>query len=150
MELSLNQLQTKNRKHRRRVGRGSGSGRGTYSGRGMKGQKSRSGANIRPGFEGGRMPLIRQIPKSRGFTSRHPKSTVVNIGDLEKLFANNEQVTAAKMVDKGLLKKASQSVKILGNGELKKSLTVEADAFSKSAKDAITKAGGAIRIRRSL
>ncbi len=150
MELSLNQLQTKNRKHRRRVGRGSGSGRGTYSGRGMKGQKSRSGANIRPGFEGGRMPLIRQVPKSRGFKSRYEKATVVNIGDLEKTYANNELVTPAKLVEKGFLKTANQYVKILGNGELQKSLTVEANAFSKSAKDAITKAGGAIRIRRSL
>ena len=150
MEFSLNQLQTKNRKHRRRVGRGSGSGRGNYSGRGMKGQKSRSGANIRPGFEGGRMPLIRQIPKSRGFSSHYEKPSVVNISELEKIFANNEQVTPAKLAEQGILKKAKQYVKILGNGELHKSLTVEADAFSKTAKDAITKAGGTIRIRRPL
>lgn len=150
MELALNQLKSKNRTYRRRVGRGNSSGRGTYSGRGIKGQKARSGANIRPGFEGGRTPLIRQLPKGRGFKSHRPKPAIVNLEALEKLFANQELVTPTKLAQKGLIRLTSEPVKILGQGKLTKTLTVEADAFSSAAKDAITKAGGQTKIRRSL
>ncbi len=148
MELSLNNLKRKPRRHRRRVGRGNSSGRGSYSGRGQKGQKSRSGGNIKPGFEGGRMPLIRQIPKSRGFKSWYEKPEVVNLNELDKNFKNDELVNALKLKAKGLIRRTDKAVKILGEGNLTKKLTIEADLFSKTAKDAIKKAGGEVKIKQ--
>ncbi|MFA6198494.1 MAG: 50S ribosomal protein L15 [Patescibacteria group bacterium] len=147
MELALHNLKPNSRKRRRRVGRGNSSGRGTYSGKGIKGQNARSGGGTRPGFEGGRMPLIRQIPKSRGFRSFHLKFEVVNIGALEANFKPNELVTPAKMLHKKLITSPKGGIKVLGNGQLTKKLTIVADAFSKSAEDAIKKAGGSFKVR---
>ncbi|MBD3404201.1 50S ribosomal protein L15 [candidate division GN15 bacterium] len=127
-------------KDRKRVGRGSGSGLGKTSGRGHKGQQSRSGAVKRLGSEGGQMPLQRRLPK-HGFTNIFKKEfQIVNVADLERCEPGD--VTIATLKEKGLVKKTDVPVKILGNGTLEKALTVKVDAFSKSAKDKIEKAGG--------
>lgn len=127
----------------KRLGRGNGSGKGTYSGRGMKGQKARSGGNVRPGFEGGQTPFIMKMPKLKGFkNSNHVKYQVVNIKDLER-FDNGTTVDITALVDKGLVAKKNLPVKILGDGEITKKLTVKVDKVSKSAEEKITKAGGA-------
>ena len=124
-----------------RVGRGAGSGNGKTAGKGHKGQKARSGGGVRPGFEGGQMPLYRRIPK-RGFTNIFAKEfAIVNVSDLEA-FENGTVVTEQLLVESGLVKKALDGVKVLGNGELSKNLTVNATAFSASAKEKIEKAGG--------
>ena len=123
-----------------RRGRGHGSGNGKTAGKGHKGQKARSGAP-RPGFEGGQMPLYRRIPK-RGFNNIFAKQfAIVNVSDLEK-FDNDTVVTEELLVQTGLVKKALDGVKVLGNGELSKKLTVNVTAFSASAKEKIEKAGG--------
>ena len=125
----------------KRKGRGQGSGQGTTAGRGMNGQKSRSGGGVRLGFEGGQMPLYRRIPK-RGFTNIWRKEPeIVNIEDLNR-FEEGTEITAEILRDNGLIKKADKGLKILGNGKLEKKLTVKADKFSKSAAEAIEKAGG--------
>lgn len=143
MELSLANLKSYQRKDRKRVGRGDASGHGTYSGRGQKGQKSRSGG--RKGLKRmGLKQFLRQIPKKRGFKSFYPKRQVVNIGDLEKKFKENEIITPEKLMEKGLLKSAYPGVKILAQGKLTKKLIVRAHGFSKSAESAIKKAGGRI------
>lgn len=129
-------------KSRKRVGRGDSSGSGKTSGRGQKGQKSRSGAKIRRGFEGGQMPLIRRLPKLGGFTPRDRVIYAeVNVSALER-FEGGETVDPAVMAEKGLIKKSSGKVKILGDGELSKSLTVKAHAYSKTAREKIEAAGG--------
>src|SRR3989344_9704714 len=112
-------------KRRKVIGRGLGSGHGTYSGRGAKGQKARSGSSIPVGFEGGRMPLQRQIPKMRGFRSMHPKSVVLNLDDLNEKFNSGEKVNPKILFNKGLVKSASEEIKILGGGEIKKALIFE-------------------------
>ncbi|MDD5342240.1 MAG: 50S ribosomal protein L15 [Patescibacteria group bacterium] len=145
--MGLHNLKPNSRKNRKRVGRGNASGHGTYSTRGLKGQKSRTGGSIPPGFEGGRTPIIRQTPKSRGFRSHHLKPEIVNLKDLQAAFSNKEQVTPEKLVAKGLIQKVNSQIKILGEGKLEKSLVIIADAFSKSAKDAIKKAGGETKFR---
>ena len=123
-----------------RRGRGHGSGNGKTAGKGHKGQKARSGAP-RPGFEGGQMPLYRRIPK-RGFTCRNSKEIVsVNISALER-FENDTVVTVDTLIEAGLVKNPRDGVKILGNGELTKKLTVQANAFSASAKEKIEALGG--------
>lgn len=130
-------------KPRRRLGRGMGSGLGKTSGKGMKGQGARSGGGVRPGFEGGQMPLIRRLPK-RGFNNKQftVKYTTVNVGDLNVL-DNNTVVTADLLMDKKIVSKISPyGLKVLGNGNLEKSLTVVANKFSQSATDKIVKAGG--------
>ena len=117
-----------------RVGRGAGSGNGKTAGKGHKGQKARSGGGVRPGFEGGQMPLQRRIPK-RGFNNIFAKQfAIVNVNDLEK-FDNDTVVTEELLVQTGLVKKALDGVKVLGNGELSKKLTVNVTAFSASAKE---------------
>ena len=122
-----------------RVGRGAGSGNGKTAGKGHKGQKARSGGGVRPGFEGGQMPLQRRIPK-RGFNNIFAKQfAIVNVSDLEK-FDNDTVVTEELLVQTGLVKKALDGVKVLGNGELSKKLTVNVTAFSASAKEKIEKA----------
>lgn len=128
--------------HRRKiVGRGEGSGHGGSATRGMKGQKSRSGAGKMTGFEGGQMPLLRRIPK-RGFTSRfRTEYEIVNVGTLDQSFDSGSEITKAKLYESGIIKK-SLPVKILGGGEIKKVLTVKADAFSQSALEKIKSAGG--------
>ena len=123
-----------------RRGRGHGSGNGKTAGKGHKGQKARSGAK-RPGFEGGQMPLYRRIPK-RGFTCRNSKEIVsVNVSALER-FENDTVVTVDTLIEAGLVKNPRDGVKILGNGELTKKLTVQANAFSASAKEKIEALGG--------
>jgi large subunit ribosomal protein L15 len=131
-------------KRRKVIGRGVGSGHGTFAGRGAKGQRKRSGSSIPIGFEGGRMPLHRQMPKRRGFTSRTAKAEVFNLDDLEKNFKSGETVNAKILFNKGLMKSAQNRVKVLGAGELKKSLVFEKVMVSESAKAKIEKAGGRI------
>ena len=125
-----------------RRGRGHGSGNGKTAGKGHKGQKARSGAP-RPGFEGGQMPLYRRIPK-RGFTNRNTLDIVaINVSALEK-FENGAVVDVAALKESGIVKNGRDGVKILGNGELTKKLTVKANAFSASAKEKIEAAGGSV------
>ena len=127
-----------------RRGRGHGSGNGKTAGKGHKGQKARSGAP-RPGFEGGQMPLFRRLPK-RGFTDRNSKEIVsVNVDRLER-FSDGEEVTVQKLMDAGIIKNPRDGVKILGNGELMKKLTVRVNAFSESAKAKIEAAGGTAEV----
>ena len=129
-----------------RRGRGHGSGNGKTAGKGHKGQKARSGGSIRPGFEGGQMPLQRQIPK-RGFKNIFAKEyAIVNVGDLE-IFENVTVVNGEALVAAGLLKKTLDGVKVLGNGELTKQLTVEVAAFSESAKQKIEEVGGKAEVK---
>lgn len=124
-----------------RKGRGLGSGNGKTAGRGHKGQNARSGGGVRPGFEGGQMPLTRRIPK-RGFVNIFAKTySNVNIEALNS-FEDGSVIDAEALVKAGLVKKVLSGVKILGNGELKKKLTVKADAFSATAKQKIEAAGG--------
>ncbi|MCI9082911.1 MAG: 50S ribosomal protein L15 [Lachnospiraceae bacterium] len=123
-----------------RRGRGHGSGNGKTAGKGHKGQKARSGAP-RPGFEGGQMPLYRRIPK-RGFTNRNSKEIVgINVDRLE-VFDNDALVTVEALMEKGIVKNPRDGVKILGNGELTKKLTVQVNAFSAGAKEKIEALGG--------
>ncbi|NLO82034.1 MAG: 50S ribosomal protein L15 [Clostridiales bacterium] len=125
----------------KRKGRGIGSGLGKTAGRGHKGQKARSGGGVRPGFEGGQMPLSRRIPK-RGFTNIFSKEfTIVNVGELE-IFEPGTVITPELLKEKGVIKKINDGVKILGDGELTKNLTVKAHRFSKSAREKIEAVGG--------
>lgn len=127
-----------------RKGRGSGSGNGKTAGKGHKGQKARSGAP-RPGFEGGQMPLYRRIPK-RGFTNRNRLEIVaINVSVLER-FDNGAEVTVDTLIESGIVKNPKDGVKILGNGELTKKLTVKANAFSASAKEKIEAVGGTCEV----
>jgi large subunit ribosomal protein L15 len=133
------------RKAPKRVGRGTGSGLGKQAGKGMKGQKSRSGGGVRPGFEGGQMPLYRRIPK-RGFTNIFAKEYVeVNVDRLN-IFENGTEITEAVLLERGVVSKIVDGVKILGNGTLEKSLTVKATKFSKSAMEKIEAAGGKVEV----
>ena len=127
-----------------RRGRGHGSGNGKTAGKGHKGQKARSGAP-RPGFEGGQMPLYRRIPK-RGFTNRNTKEIVsINVTALER-FDNGETVDVEALIAAGIVKNNRDGVKILGNGDLTKKLTVQANAFSASAKEKIEALGGTAEV----
>jgi large subunit ribosomal protein L15 len=128
-----------------RRGRGHGSGNGKTAGKGHKGQKARSGAP-RPGFEGGQMPLFRRIPK-RGFTDRNSKIiTGVNLYTLEARFNDGEEVTIETLLEKGVIKKVNDGVKILANGELTKKLNVKVTAFSAAAKEKIEALGGTCEV----
>lgn len=140
--MKLNTMSSKApRQNRNRVGRGPGSGNGKTSGRGQKGQNSRSGGGVRLGFEGGQTPLARRLPK-RGFTNFNRKEyAIVNVETLNR-FEEGTTVNVALLLEKGIIKKELSGLKVLGNGELTKKLTVEAVKFSKSAKEAIEKAGG--------
>lgn len=125
----------------KRIGRGHGSGNGKTAGKGHKGQKARAGHGMRPGFEGGQMPLQRRIPK-RGFNNIFAKEVVsVNVGSLNR-FEDGTEVTAEALKEAGVIKKTGDALKILANGELNKKLTVKADAFSEAAKAKIEAAGG--------
>ncbi|MGE0757235.1 MAG: 50S ribosomal protein L15 [Pirellulaceae bacterium] len=129
---------------RKRIGRGPGSGQGKTAGRGHKGQRSNPGYAALPIFEGGTMPLVRRIPK-RGFTNIFaPDIAEVNIGDLEQLFQAGDHVDAAALKAKGLLKGRYDELKVLGDGELTKKLTVSAHRFSASARAKIEQAGGEV------
>ena len=148
MALSLNNLHpAKGSTHRKkRLGRGPGTGLGKTSGRGEKGQKSRSGYSMKIGFEGGQMPLHRRLPK-RGFTNIFKKKWIeVSLAALEKAFAANDEVTAELMHHRGIIKKAKHDIVVLGNGEVSKSLKVSAHRFTRSAREKIEKAGGAVTV----
>ncbi len=128
-------------KESKRIGRGHGSGNGKTAGKGHKGQKARAGRGMRPGFEGGQMPLQRRIPK-RGFNNIFAEESVaINVAALNK-FEDGTVVDAAALVEKGIIDKAGIYIKVLGNGNVTKKLTVKLSAFSKSAMEKITKAGG--------
>jgi large subunit ribosomal protein L15 len=151
-DLTLSNLKpAQPRKDRKRVGRGLGSGKGRSAGRGIKGQKSRSGSHkMRPGFEGGQMPIYMRLGKQRGPYSKdampvgpHRTSTVpVNLRDLDRVFDDGAEITLEGLVEKGLIKNTRTDVKILGQGDLKKKLTVTAHAFSATAREKIERAGG--------
>jgi large subunit ribosomal protein L15 len=151
-ELSLSTLKpAQERKARKRIGRGLGSGKGRYAGRGIKGQKSRAGSHrMRPGFEGGQMPIYMRLGKQRGSTSKdampigpHRTAVVgVNIAELERVFEDGATVNAEALVEKRLVKNTRTDLKILGNGELTKRLLVTAHAFSATARAKIEAAGG--------
>lgn len=127
-----------------RRGRGHGSGNGKTAGKGHKGQKARSGGT-RPGFEGGQMPLYRRIPK-RGFTNRNSKTIVgINVSVLDR-FEDGAEVTVATLIESGVVSNPKDGVKILGNGEINKKLTVKVNAFSESAKAKIEAAGGTVEV----
>lgn len=128
-------------KDSKRIGRGHGSGNGKTAGKGHKGQKARAGHGMRPGFEGGQMPLQRRVPK-RGFNNIFAKEvTAVNVSALE-VFEDGATVDAAALKEKGIIKTADKAVKVLGNGKLTKKLTVKLNAFSASAAEKINSAGG--------
>ena len=132
------------RKKRKRVGRGPGSGHGKTSCRGHKGQKARTGGGVKPGFEGGQMPLQRRLPK-RGFTSLFQKNyAIVNLATLDKL--SETVITPEFLITEGIVKKILDGVKILGDGEISKPISVKAHAFSASAKEKIIKAQGKVEI----
>ena len=125
----------------KRIGRGHGSGNGKTAGKGHKGQKARAGHGFRPGFEGGQMPLYRRIPK-RGFTCRNSKTIVgINLSALE-VFEDGATVSVETLIESGIVKNPKDGVKILGNGELTKKLTVQANAFSAKAAEKIEALGG--------
>ena len=129
----------------KRVGRGDGSGHGTYSGRGLKGQKSRSGGGVRPGFEGGQLPLIKRLPRKRGFVNIFRiRYAEINLGRLN-IFPPHTEVTPQLLVEAGLVKPKDSPVKILGDGELGQPLTVKAHRFSASAREKIEAAGGTVQ-----
>ncbi len=130
---------------RKRVGRGVGSGLGKTSGKGHKGQNARSGGGVRPGFEGGQMPLFRRIPK-RGFKNINSKEyTEVTLAMLENL-ENGTEVTVDSLLELGMIKKANDGIVVLGNGELTKKLTVKAARVTKSAEAKIVAAGGKVEV----
>ena len=157
-DLTLSNLKpAQARRARKRVGRGLGSGKGRYSGRGIKGQKARSGSHtMRPGFEGGQMPIYMRLPKQRGPHSKdampmgpHRTHTVpVNVRDLERVFDDGAEATLEAMVEKGLIKNTRTDVKVLGQGELTKKLAVTAHSFSASAREKIEQAGGSVTALR--
>jgi large subunit ribosomal protein L15 len=131
-------------KNKKRVGRGNGSGHGTYSGRGCKGQKARAGYKMRPGFEGGQLPLIKRLPRQRGFTNNF--RIVFSVVNTDKLnvFESGAEVTPEKLLSAGLIKNLHQPVKILAAGDLSHPLTVKAHKFSIAAKSKIEAVGGSV------
>ena len=144
--MKLNQLENLNATARKRVGRGPGSGTGKTSGKGHKGQNARSGGGVRPGFEGGQLPLFRRLSK-RGFNNYEFRTVyaTVNVGDLER-FEEGTTVTKELLIEVGLVKKELDGIKVLGNGELTKKLTVKADKFSSTAKAKIENVGGTTEV----
>ena len=143
----LNTLQPTpgSRRPRKRLGRGPGSGTGKTSGKGSKGQNARSGGGVRPGFEGGQLPLFQRLPK-RGFKNVNRKDyAIINLDDLNA-FSAGDIVSPETLLGRNVIKKVLSGVKILGNGQLEKALTVKAHKFSKSAEEAIIKAGGTVEV----
>jgi large subunit ribosomal protein L15 len=144
--MKIHELQLESAKDKKRVGRGIGSGYGKTAGRGTKGQNSRTGGGVRPGFEGGQNPLAKRLPKKRGFVPiSRVEYQVVNLGGLDRL-KDGATVDVAALVSAGLVKKADQRVKLLARGELTKKLTVKVNAASATAKSAVEKAGGTLEI----
>ena len=135
------------RKNRKRVGRGDSSGYGSYSGRGMKGQKSRSGGGVRPGFEGGQLPIIKRLPSLRGFTNVFKKQfNVVNLDRIIEKFPEGGDVDTNALVDAGVIRDDSNPTKILGRGTLTVSFNISANKFTRSAKEKIEAAGGSAKV----
>ena len=128
-----------------RRGRGHGSGNGKTAGKGHKGQKARSGGGVRPGFEGGQMPLYRRLPK-RGFTNRNSKEIIAINVDVLNRFEDGAEVTVDSLLASGAISKIADGVKILGNGELTKKLNVKVNAVSETAKTKIEAAGGTVEV----
>jgi large subunit ribosomal protein L15 len=146
--MKLHELQpAEGSKHRRRrVGRGIAAGQGKTAGRGTKGQRARTGRGIKPYFEGGQLPLVRRLPHTRGFTNIfHVEYNVVNLSTLDAKFEAGAQVTPELLAERGMVR-SPERVKILGNGTLTKPLVVKAHAFSASAKEKITAAGGTVEV----
>lgn len=135
-------------KKRKRVGRGQGSTLGKTSGKGQKGQKARSGGSIKPGFEGGQMPIARRLPKVGFRNPNAPDYSVVNVRDLEEYFEAGDTVDYAALRDRGLTQKKDDGVKVLGDGELTKAFNVKATKFSKSAVAKIEAAGGSVEVEQ--
>jgi large subunit ribosomal protein L15 len=158
MDLNLSNLKpAQARKNRKRVGRGQGSGKGRYSGRGIKGQKSRSGSNkMRPGFEGGQNPIYMRLGKQRGPYSKdampmgpHRTSTIpVNVAALEERFDAGAEVTLEALVEKGLIRNTRTDVKLLGQGDLSKKLSIVVHAASATAREKVEAAGGSLTLLR--
>jgi large subunit ribosomal protein L15 len=156
-ELNLSSLKpAQSRKARKRLGRGLGSGKGRYSGRGIKGQKARSGSHkMRAGFEGGQMPLYMRVGKQRGSTSKdampigpfRTSTAPVNVGSLDA-FDDGAEVTPEALVEKGLIRNTKTDVKLLGNGDLSKKLTIRVHAISATAREKVEKAGGTVSLLR--
>jgi large subunit ribosomal protein L15 len=129
----------------KRVGRGNGS-KGNYSGKGMKGQQSRSGSTVRPGFEGGQLPMVLKLPTNRGFTNIFRTDyAVVNLSSLEERFESGADVTPEAMVRAGILRNLRMPVKVLANGEITKPLTVSAHRFSTQAREQLQSVGGTVQ-----
>ena len=132
------------RRARKRIGRGNAAGGGTYGGRGLKGQKSRSGFGLIPGFEGGQLRLIKGLPMTRGFNNKFKTHfSLIKLEELDQ-FAAGERITPDSLQARGLLRNQRSPIKILGNGELSKSLTVAAHKFTQSAREKIEAAGGTV------
>ena len=143
---TLSSAGSKTRK-RKRIGRGDASGNGSYSGKGMKGQKSRSGGGVRPGFEGGQLPLIKRLPSLRGFTNIFKSQYhAVNLDTILKMYPNGGDVSPGTLVETGVLKDQKLPLKVLGRGEINVNLKVSAHKFTKSAKQKIETAGGTIQV----
>jgi len=140
-----NLIKSGGHKSRKRIGRGEGSGRGKTSGRGHKGQRARSGSSLRPGFESGHVPLYRKLPK-RGFSNFkfRVEYAVVNVGDLERI--EGDTVDKESLVAAGLVRSNAKLIKILGEGDVTRALSVSAHKFSGSAKEKIEKAGGSVSV----
>ena len=133
------------RRSRKRVGRGDAAGGGSYAGRGLKGQKSRSGKGVRPGFEGGQLPLIKGLPMKRGFNNRYKTHyALVNLNTLQERFEGGTTVTPELLHGLGIVRRTSLPVKIVGDGELDRALTVAAHKFTASARAKIEAAGGSV------
>ena len=135
------------KKNRKRLGRGDSSGNGSFSGKGMKGQKSRSGGGVRPGFEGGQLPLVKRLPSLRGFNNIFKINyNVINLRELSEHFSEGEDVTLQILEDKGLISNTTLPLKILGDGDVDVALNVRAQKFSSSATLKLEKAGGSAQV----
>lgn len=147
--MKLNELKPApgSKKTRKRVGRGESSGLGKTCGKGSNGQKSRAGASIPAGFEGGQMPLIKRVPK-RGFSNYPFKKeyALINVMDLEELFEEGTEITAELLLESGVIKKVLDGVKVLGDGDITKKFTVKVQKISESAKNKIEAAGGKVEV----
>ena len=135
------------KKNRKRLGRGDSSGNGSFSGKGMKGQKSRSGGGVRPGFEGGQLPLVKRLPSSRGFNNIFKTNyNVINLRELSEHFSEGGDVTLQILEEKGLISNTVLPLKILGDGDVDVALNVRAQKFSSSATLKLEKAGGSAQV----
>ena len=145
----LHNLTNAGRTARKRIGRGTGSGLGTTAGRGTKGQNARSGGGVRPRFEGGHTPIYRLLPKQRGFRSRFIKTVGVNVGELDRHFAAGDKINQTALIKAGLIHTSADSVKLLGEGEIKNAFKIQISAASKQAQAKIKAAGGTIQLPKN-